>query len=251
MKTPIIPTTIKLTCFDCGKDFRWFENSTVKPKRCKMCQDLIDFQKKKESSDRIKANKIILAGATLYAKKERTQVKAVVNTGKQKKSLKEPKKRLRQNNWKDKDLPELIKHVQYILCNPYIRKRDSILFGKCISCNCKITQAGHRYCVGDFPGMRFLINNIHGQEISCNHFKSGNIDAYDRGLILRHGKEYLEQLKNDSDLYLKNGVHWSRFDVIEIGETYKYLTKNKIWIFTQKEFNHYRTIANSKNQSVC
>lgn len=232
-----IETGILLICKDKGCEFRWIPNSSIKPVRCPRCQKMADFQK---SKDRIEKNKILLSQSTLYGNIKRTAPIKVKIPQKKKGGLKEPKTA----KWKEKDLNKLISHVQMNCCNPYIRERDKVLFGKCISCNSEITQAGHRYSVGDFPGMRFWINNIHGQEISCNHFKSGNIDDYDRGLILRHGKEYQEQLKSDSDLYLKKGNHWSRFDVIEIGVTYKYLLKNKVWIFTQKEFNHYREIAN-------
>lgn len=237
----MIEKTEKTKCCDCGEDFRQPNNgSTIKLKRCFRCQKLVDFNKSKE---RIEKNKILLSQSTLYGKNKRSVKKRTdlpQNTKNGKKGLKTAK-------WKEKDLNKLIIHVQINCCNPYIRARDRYLFGKCISCNSEITQAGHRYSVGDFPGMRFMVNNIHGQEISCNHFKSGNIDAFDRGLILRHGKEYQEQLKLDSDLYLKKGNHWSRFDVIQIGVTYKYLLNHKIWIFTQKEFNHYREIANAKN----
>ena len=139
----------------------------------------------------------------------------------------------------------MITHVQSFLCNPYIRARDSALYGTCISCCAKITQAGHRYSVGSFPGMRFMINNIHGQEISCNHFKSGNIDAFDRGIKLRHGEEYLNKLKSDAERYLKqSSSNMDRFDIIQIGETYKYLLENRIWIFAQDEFDKYRDVVN-------
>ena len=88
--------------------------------------------------------------------------------------------------------------------------------------------------------MRFWINNIHGQEISCNHFKSGNIDAFDRGLRSRHGDKYTDDLKQQSLIYLRGGHKFYRFDVIEIGKTFKYLLENKIWIFTREEFNFER-----------
>ena len=138
-----------------------------------------------------------------------------------------------------KTLPKLIAETQ-VICNEYIRERDSTIFGKCISCNSKITQAGHRFPTSTHNGMRFLPENIHGQEISCNHFKSGNLDEYDKGLFNRFGKEYIESLKLKEKMYKRISYKFNRFDVISIKETYKKLLKEKIWIFTWEEFNKYR-----------
>jgi len=194
---------------------KYYFNSTIKRKQCPSCE-----LKNKLSGDE-------------QAVKDGLKAKRNTSTSRKK-----------HTKWKEKDLNAMIQHVQDNFCNPYIRARDINSFGQCISCNSSITQAGHRYCVGDFPGMRFLINNIHGQEISCNHFKSGNIDAFDRGLRYRHGDKYTDDLKQQSLIYLRGGHKWHRFDVIEIGITYEYLLKNKIWIFTQKEFNKYRIKIN-------
>jgi len=150
----------------------------------------------------------------------------------------------KRTKWEDKSLKSVIQHVQDKFCNPYIRERDKACFGRCISCNSAVTQAGHRFSVGAYPGMRFRVNNIHGQEISCNHFKSGNLDEYDCGLAARHGKEYLDLLKMDALLYKRNGFKFDKFDVVQVGNTYKYLQKNKIWIFHMREFNDWRDIVN-------
>lgn len=193
-------------------------------------------------------NKKLLSRSTLYDKKgrEKKQVKSsfynannkVIKSGK---NVGGKKQRKKQVKWEDKPLNKMIQHVQDNFCNPYIRARDIDSFGRCISCNSSITQAGHRYSVGDFPGMRFWINNIHGQEISCNHFKSGNIDAFDRGLRSRHGDKYTDDLKQQSLIYLRGGHKFYVFDVLEIGKTYKYLLQNKIWVFTREEFNQERS----------
>jgi hypothetical protein len=206
-------------------------NSTIKPKPpkepvcniCKNAEILKGFKGTREKKQPISWDKLLV----------NKEVKKPKNNGRKKRT---------NIPWKEKGLNAMIQHVQKF-CNAYIRARDMDMYGKCISCNSSITQAGHRYSVGDYPGMRFLVNNIHGQEISCNHFKSGNVDAFDRGLNGRHGEKYTHDLKQDSLRYIRYGHNWHRFDVIEIGETYKYLHKNKIWIFTQKEFNHFRSKA--------
>lgn len=135
------------------------------------------------------------------------------------------------------ELERIKKNVQEKYCNPYIRARDIACFGKCISCNSGITQAGHRFPTSTHGNMRFLINNIHGQEISCNHFKSGNLDEYDKGLISRHGQKYHDDLKFLEKRYKACSEKMDKFDVKNIGKTYKYLLEHEIWIFTPKEFD--------------
>lgn len=198
----------------CGKLTKYNRYSSIQPDKCPKCQLLN-----------------LVSGDTKAVQKGLSNKKATKNTGKKKKRVK----------WEDKPLNKMILHVQDKFCNPYIRARDIDSFDRCISCNSSITQAGHRYSVGDFPGMRFWINNIHGQEISCNHFKSGNIDAFDRGLRSRHGDKYTDDLKQQSLIYLRGGHKFYVFDVLEIGKTYKYLLENKIWIFTREEFNKERS----------
>jgi hypothetical protein len=148
-------------------------------------------------------------------------------------------KRKRWANWRDRPLPELIQHVQDRICNPYIRFRDDTKYGRCISCLGRISQAGHRFPVGTNGKMRFMVNNIHGQEISCNHFKSGNLDEYDKGLIRRHGQKYLDTLKA-TFLNYRNLRKFDRYNVVLIGETYKYLHENKILVFDQEVFDDYK-----------
>lgn len=192
----------------CGKEIRRQFNSTLFPKLCPNCE--LKYQ-----LNRAKLNDKI--------KKQSTKVKKVK----------------RYSDWRDKPLPALIQHVQDYLCNPYIRFRDNTKYHRCISCLGTITQAGHRFPVGTNGKMRFMVNNIHGQEISCNHFKSGNLDEYDKGLIRRHGQKYLDSLK-ETFMNYRNLKKFDRHNVILIGETYKYLHENKILVFDQEEFDNYK-----------
>lgn len=235
--------TIVITCKNtgCNSQFRIPEfvrqNSTIKSKlnqECKICKNAAILKGLKNNTKSSGEN-----FRRKYSSKEPTNqsvARGKNNGAKKRKNI----------PWKEKGNSAMIQHVQTMICNPYIRARDIANFGRCISCNSSITQAGHRYPVGHYPGMRFLINNIHGQEVSCNHHKGGNLDAYDRGLSARHGDKYVEYLKQQSLRYIRYGNKLYPFDVIEIGETYKYLHKNKIWIFTQKEFNYFREKACKK-----
>jgi hypothetical protein len=171
---------------------------------------------------------------------EKSQSKRVRNQKPVKKTAPVRKKKKRRT-WEDKPLNKLIEHVQAHFCNPYIRWRDNARFrGKCISCNGKLVQAGHFFPVSTHGGMRFRINNIHGQTKFCNCDKDGNLEEYEKGLIKRHGEKYLENLKDQERIYRLNGHKFYRHEVIEIGRTYQYLTDNRIWIFTPDEFDQYR-----------
>ena len=82
----------------------------------------------------------------------------------------------------------------------YIRMRDSHDgYGKCISCGKLIQvgpnwQAGH-YINSTYLSLRWDEKNVHGQCKRCNHFLSGNLLEYRRGLIKKYGKEVLQYLE--------------------------------------------------------
>ena len=148
----------------------------------------------------------------------------------------EPKERKKPTPWKKKPLNEMIQHVQDNFVNPYIRDRDQVNFGKCISSNGGIQHAGHYYSVGSHPGLRFRINNIHGQSIYSNMHKHGDLLNYRMGLISRHGVKYVDALERDESIYKQYGHRWTTIDVILIGETYKYLKHHRKWIYDTSEF---------------
>lgn len=145
-----------------------------------------------------------------------------------------------------KSLPKLIESVR-IVCNRYIVERDRVNYGKCISCRGAVNQAGHRYPISTHNLMRFRVNNIHGQEVSCNKFKSGNLDEYDKGLINRHGQGYMDKLKHDEKIFKASREKFDRFSVYLVGETFKYLLKNQIWLYSQEEFDKIKIELINKN----
>ena len=169
-------------------------------------------------------------------KLQKTQIRA------KKKVEKESKPRRKYTKWKEKPLNEMIQYVQFEIVNKYIKLRDSAKFGRCISSDNAIIDAGHYYPT-TISKLRFNIANIHGQNHSDNRFKSGNLAAYKEGLIRRHGQKYfntLERLKLES-------INWPKLDKIElikIGITYEYLTKKMIWCFNHEEFENYKHLIN-------
>ena len=189
----------------CGRSIpqRW--NSTIQPTECPACQ---------------------LAAAT-QRKKSRTK-------------RSERKERAAPTPWRDKRTDAMIIHVQSKIVNPYIRERDNECYhGKSISDNGRISDAGHYYSVGAKPGLRFCVQNIHGQSASGNRFKSSDAINYRAGLVKRYGEDYVKELDHLS--MISEGVKsLDRYNVILIAETYLYLKKERIWVFRHEEFEKYK-----------
>jgi 5-methylcytosine-specific restriction endonuclease McrA len=143
----------------------------------------------------------------------------------------------RRTAWRDKPTNELITYIQEKLCNPYIRVRDKANNYSCISCRGKITQAGHFFPRSTHKSLCLNIQNIHGQEVSCNKHKSGNLLIYRKNLISRHGIDYVEELEKFGITAQSQNTKFDRFNLLAIAETFIYLTKNNIWIFRQVEFD--------------
>jgi len=160
-------------------------------------------------------------------------------TIKAKKELKPKRKYIK---WIDKPFNEMVKYVQFEICNKYIRWRDNSKYGRCISSGLSIVDAGH-YFPTTISQLRFCCQNIHGQNWSDNRFKSGNLQAFKDGLILRYGQKYfdtLERLKIDC----RNWPKLDRIELIRIGKTYEYLLKKEIHCFTHDEFENYKDLIN-------
>ena len=88
--------------------------------------------------------------------------------------------------------------------NKFIRLRDERM--GCISCGKPLKgkyDAGHFYSVGSTPNLRFDERNVHGQCVTCNQYKHGNLIAYREGLIQRIGLQSFEQLEVDKTKELR------------------------------------------------
>ena len=194
-------------CIICGRKIPQRYNSTIQPKHCPSCQLKIALGKK-------------LNGKSKHQKNG------------QKTERKPPVK------WRDKPTDEMILHVQQCIVNKYIRERDLACWGgKSISDNGHGAHAGHYYSIGSTSGLRFCCQNIHGQSVSGNShmFKGGDLINYRKGLINRYGEDYVKELDQLAQ-FAKGSKIMDRINVIIYAETYLYLLKNKIWVFTHKEF---------------
>lgn len=93
-------------------------------------------------------------------------------------------------------------------CSLYIRLRDSIDGGrvKCCTCNTwksfREMEAGHYFPKGSGSGryIEFDVDNIHPQETSCNHYKSGNLAVYTEYMTERYGHDIFARLQQRNDL---------------------------------------------------
>lgn len=178
-----------------------------------------------------------------------TYAEATRSKGSKKKQVNEPQRRERKLpvKWRDKPTSEMITYVQTNIVNPYIRERDLASWGLSISDRGQIAHAGHYYSIGAKPGMRFNPQNIHGQSVSGNMHKSGDIHNYRAGLIARYGENYVRELELQA--VMSEGFRsLDRLNVIIIAETYLHLRKAKIWVFTLHEFNKYLNILRNDGQ---
>lgn len=124
---------------------------------------------------------------------------------------------------KKKTLPQLKKQLQTVF-NAYIRKRDE---GKpCISCGkIKTLQAGHYFSVKGYDGLRYDVDNVHGECSGCNCFDESHLIGYGENLIKRIGQEKYNRLKERAADYKKNGYKWMRYELEELINYYKNAAK--------------------------
>lgn len=81
----------------------------------------------------------------------------------------------------------------------WVRLRDKDL--PCISCgeyHKDLWDGGHYFKAELFSGLIFDERNVHKQCRKCNRYDGGNEIQYRIGLVKRFGKEFVEQLEEDS-----------------------------------------------------
>ncbi len=107
--------------------------------------------------------------------------------------------------------------------NTYIRIRDKDK--PCISCGCSLLNikydAGHYYCVGLYPELRFDEDNVHGQCTYCNKHNHGNLLAYAANLPDRIGINRFLALNDRINIER----HYSISELKELIVKYKQLIK--------------------------
>lgn len=167
-----------------------------------------------------------LARAQLKAKKQQSdKVYNLYNPERKKRTL-----------LKDMSFQEMKIATQRV-CNEYIRLRDECMHGICISSETSINDAGHFFSIGSNEALRYSPQNIHGQNRSDNFFKSGNLIEYEKGLRMRYGNDYMDELYKLHAETMKKKI-LSKDYVLKINKFYKYLAKKGIWITRHEEFEN-------------
>ena len=100
------------------------------------------------------------------------------------------------------------------LFSKYIRLRDLIHIGRCITCGAKISsisqiECGH-YISRRYMSLRWHPLNAHGQCRRCNQVLYGNLEAYKRFLESRYGIGILDRLNALRNVLCKPDKVWMR-----------------------------------------
>lgn len=127
-----------------------------------------------------------------------------------------------------KSTPQLRKLAKFHF-NKFIRLRDTDEngYGVCISSGQRLkygtenAQAGHYWSGGKYPALEFNEHNVNLQGKSDNYFNGGNQLEYRRNLIVKFGKEAVEELDEMAAMSKRTFYKHSRVFLIEIIETYK------------------------------
>ena len=214
-----------------------------KPKKCKGTGKAKDFGCGKMVLDRFYGLCYDCKKTWLYSTEQGNEVLKKYALKASNKVQKESKPTRKYVKWTDKPTNEMMTYIQENIVNPYIRQRDFVNYGRCISSGGVIEHAGHFYSRGESPGMRFNCMNIHGQRGMENVHKHGDSHNYKQGLINRHGQKYFDKLEK-LNIESKRIKNFDREEVIRIGKTYEYLAKKEIWCFDHEQFENYKNLIN-------
>lgn len=115
---------------------------------------------------------------------------------------------------KEKSIAQLIQIAQ-VKFNAMIRLRDEGL--PCISCGAPYpTDAGHLFKKSTRPAMRFIPEACFLQCRRCNAMHDGNYDKMCKGIAVRHGVEYLQNVIQMANESRKVDHKWSKSELLEL-----------------------------------
>ena len=109
-------------------------------------------------------------------------------------------------------LAKIKANVQRVV-NKYIRERDrnGDKF-KCISCSkvrdVRYMDAGHFYPIKGYDGIRFDLDNIHGECSRCNRFDDAHLIGYQLNLERKIGKKRLARLHKKAQAYKRDWYNY-------------------------------------------
>lgn len=158
-----------------------YQSRRGKTRTCKSCKN--KFERRRD-------NQVVCSPECAYAYTK------TLSERKRKREAINDRKRIREEKEKIKSLGQLKSDLQIVI-NQIVRILDKDY--PCIARPGEPTlrfDAGHFYSVAAYPSLRFHLDNIHKQSSNSNQFKGGDELAYERGLIERYGKVYVDQIKS-------------------------------------------------------
>lgn len=179
MKKQIIPETIEIQCQDCPTVFRWFPNSTIKPIRCKMCE-----------------NKRLLAQSSMYSKGNSKPARKVSSVN----SIKNAPKKAKTGNI-DKQLDTAWSLL--------VKMKAGY---KCIKCGKRKSLNSHHIYSRSNKGVRWYVQN--GICLCVNHHIGVDFSAHKTPndftfwLVEVFGRKFIDDLS----IRAKSTVHYSQFE---------------------------------------
>lgn len=180
----------------------------TKPAKCKVCTTL--FAKTRPMQNWCSVDCAVKLGQQAIAKKKA-------------KAQAEDRKATREKLDAMRTKPQLVKLAQQAF-NAFIRARDAgkpcICCGKPLGTEPNSFDAGHYRSVGSAPHMRFVEDNVHGQNKHCNNYLGGNHVAYRQGLIQRIGLQAVEHIEADNTVR-----KYTKEDLIELTRHYRAETR--------------------------
>lgn len=127
---------------------------------------------------------------------------------------------------KQKTIKQLEKQLRRILY-PLIKKRDGNICTSCGKSGLEGAdwQAGH-FAKAELCSMKWRYDerNIHSQCSACNNWKDGNTIEFEKNLIEKYGKEFVDNIKSN---YMKRQTktQYSRLFLEEMIKYYKTVVK--------------------------
>ena len=181
----------------------------MKPKKCKICSELFTPY---NSLSMVCSKKCEIDYKTALALKNLDKIK--------KQEKKESKQRIAKMKADLLTKQDYMKILQGLV-NKYVGLSDAYF---CISCLSQIKgkrDSGHFFSVGNYPSVRFDLDNIHSQCIRCNQYNGGNLLEYRKYLIQKIGEDKF----NDLDRKAHQNRQFTLGEIKEMIEEYKILIK--------------------------
>ena len=142
--------------------------------------------------------------------------KCAIEYTKQKKKNKQVLDKAKKERNDEKRLKTALKTTE-LAVHKYIRERDK---GKpCISCGKPwqpTFQAGHLFSRKQYGGLKYHLDNIHGQREYCNLRLEGNVTEYTLRLPERIGSDRFDKLIKLARLEKKYVKKWTLYELEEI-----------------------------------